>query len=266
MTHEEPELLVADSFRVRTHPESGEVEVRSFHAHLARFKASAIEAWQSAEMQEPARAQQDVSRAIETFLADARQQIKASGVGWPRLELWGIPDGQQSVITGQQLRLSLRTLPELGRSIEARTVKLPPIDHPERKGPNIARYAKLNQGLGAEALLTDDLGQVIEGASTSLVWWRDGTLCTSEDGGRVASVTEYALRGFATSRGIRTQRGNEHPSELAGYEGWAVNALHGIRILTSIDGIRLPAPDKSRLREFETALDATWQPVIQEMS
>ena len=86
-----------------------------------------------------------------------------------RDRLWGVPAAQQSKITDQQLRLSLRHLPELGQSIEARTADFSPIDHRDRKGPNIARYAQLNQELGAEALLTNELGQVVEGATTSLL-------------------------------------------------------------------------------------------------
>lgn len=260
MTHNHQELLVADSFRVRSHRESGGPEARNLQAHFERFKAAASSAL-TERAQTPE--QRRVSQVLEKFLDDARQQIAAFGEGWPRLELWGVPDAQQSLFAGQQLRLSLRPLPELGESIEARTAGYSAVDHPERKGPNIRRYARLNQELRAEALLTDEIGRVVEGATTSLLWWRDGTLYASRDGGRVASVTEQMLRDFATSRHVPSRRGTEYPSKLGSYEVWAVNALHGIRVVTSIDGVVLPSPDKNRLHKFQEALEAAWQPVRQ---
>lgn len=53
------------------------------------------------------------------------------------------------------------------------------------------------------------------------------------------------------------------PAELSLHEVWAVNALHGIRVVTSIDGVLLPEPDERRLKWFREALDQAWRRVLQ---
>ncbi|WP_449283918.1 aminotransferase class IV, partial [Leucobacter sp.] len=139
------------------------------------------------------------------------------------------------------------------------------LEHPHRKGPNIARLAELNRGLGAEALLLDADGRALEGATTSLIWWRDDADQSggavdepSTGGGRVASVTEELLH--RTARG-RLAAGRPTPAELTRCEVWAVNALHGIRVVTSIDGVALPESHGPRLERFREALDRTWAPL-----
>ena len=52
------------------------------------------------------------------------------------------------------------------------------------------------------------------------------------------------------------------PAELAECEVWAVNALHGIRVVANIDGVDTRAPDSVRLTRARAALDQTWQPFL----
>ena len=193
---------------------------------------------------------------IGAFLVEARGRIADYGEGWPRLEL--LRDGASGE---HRLGLRLRPLPGLGDAIEVRSARAVALVHPERKGPNLGALAELNSELGAEALLLDWQGCAIEGATTSLVWWRDDRLQRTPGGGRVPSVTESLLANIAKGRGIAIDRTSVTPAELAVDEVWAVNALHGIRRVTSLDGASMPSPDAARLRWFREALDETWEPV-----
>ena len=42
---------------------------------------------------------------------------------------------------------------------------------------------------------------------------------------------------------------------------WAVNALHGIRPVASLDGNALADPEPARLAWFRAALDRSWEPL-----
>lgn len=318
-----PKLLVADSFRVRVNPRTGDAETRDLRGHFSRFAEAALDAWcgrpafdgTEAELRAEAREtlaragiipspefettqtllvprlhraeEQRVRSILDAFLAEARSRIAGYGAGWPRLELWGEPADPEHLdapAAGPGLRLSLRPLPELHETIELRTAGNVELAHPQRKGPNIARFSELNRELGAEAILTDTRGRVREGATTSLIWWEPGTGAAAEAARttshgfvsaseqRVASVTEWLLVAAGGRRGSgrsadraplpRLRRALATPEELTRCEVWAVNALHGIRVATSIDGVPLSTPDEDRLVRFRRALDAAWEPVL----
>ncbi len=252
-------LLVADSFRVRVR--DGVAEVRGFSAHLDRFRDTVGRALGAGSASGAAPAAEEASAAeqLDAFLGAARARIAEAGAGFPRLELWREPDGHTS------FSLAIRPLPPLRETIELRSAGVIPLAHPDRKGPGIARLGALAQELGAEPLLLSPAGTVREGATTSLVYWLDG----DEDAGRViadtervASVTERLLRAAAAGTARRSiTEGRATPAQLLGCEVWAVNALHGIRPVTRLDGAELPAPHAARLRWFRAALDRSWEPV-----
>ena len=241
-------LLAADSFRVRVL--DGGAEVRGFARHLRRFRRTALAAWPAG-----AASAADAPARVRRFLAEAAAEIAGAGAGFPRLELWagGDPDRPDP-----ELRLSLRPLPELRDTIALVTAPPTPLEHPERKGPNLERLAALNRALGAEALLVDAGGWVTEGATTSLLWWPGRTGRVVASGARVDSVTERILRDAAPEA---LAPGRVARAELGAHEVWAVNALHGIRPVSSLDGRPLPAPDPARLSRFRRLLDRAWEPV-----
>ncbi|MBO1902896.1 aminotransferase class IV [Leucobacter weissii] len=242
-------LLAADSFRVRVR--GGRAEVRGLDRHLERFTASVREPSSGASPPSP--------DELSAFILDARARIADYGAGFPRLEL-----RRHGGTT--ELRLSLRPLPALGRTVELRSAPGVRLPDPRRKGPNISLLADLNRELGAEALLLDETGHALEGATTGLVWWPPGNgrdPATDRgylvaDDRRVPSVTESLLLDAADGR---LEGAAASPEQLAEQEVWAVNALHGIRPVTSIDGAALPRPDERRLHRFREALDRSWQPV-----
>lgn len=279
-------LLVADSFRVRENPRTGTAEVRGLERHLDRFRRSALEAWCGPHVPTARERERHALESIDAFIAESLPRIRAFGAGWPRLELRGevgeapVGSRRREGRAAPRLELQLRPLPALGDTIELRTAGPVETAHPERKGPNIARYAELNRELGAEAILTDALGRVLEGATTSFIWWTrevdalDGSGAHGfvvESHRRVPSVTESLIldaagRHLVGEKPNRTRIGQPQlrrstPEQLAQHEVWAVNALHGIRAVTSIGGTRLPPPDERRLQWFREALDRTWEPV-----
>lgn len=236
-------LVVADSFRVRIG--SHGAEVRGLQHHVSRFSRSVREA------------SAGEAPGTGNFLSDAAVRIAAFGAGFPRWELWESAPGVYAH------RLSLRPLPELLEAVDLVTVGNVRLEHPERKGPNIPVFARINRGCGAEAVLTDTHGSVREGATTSLVWWDGDTLCVSASLERVPSVTEHLVREIAANAGIHTEAADAAPSALHGREVWAVNALHGIRPVTRFDGVTAPGPHLARLAHFRTQLDGTWSPLAE---
>lgn len=273
-------MLAADSFRVRSNPRTGDAEVRGLDLHLRRFTRAVLDAHGLAGEDPGA---QRITHRVDAFLAEALSRIAAYGEGFPRLELRDPAEPGGDPEPG----LALRPLPELRDTIELRSAPGVRLEHPRRKGPNIARLAELNRELGAEALLLDGDGCVLEGATTSLIWWPGGPGGRGASGAvvrssaRVPSVTERLVidaAGRFPGAEHRTARPQPHtqpqpqPRSItveqllprtgrAPQEVWAMNALHGIRVVTSIDGVAMPEHDEQRLGWFREALDRTWQPI-----
>ena len=256
----ERELLVADSFRTRTHSFTGETEARGMELHVSRF-IDAVEEAVAGEIPF-----EDLAGWLTDFFEAAGEDIAAGGDGFPRFELWRTAAGDL------ELACAIRPLPELGETLALITV-----DHatarvtPWRKGPNISRYAALNREVGTEALFVSEDGRAIEGATTSLLAWNPTTghghflpgAGERRSEGRIVSVTEILVRVIA-EEDEATVSFTEAPilaRELHEYEVWAVNALHGIRVVTSVDGVPTQAAQHERLARFRKALDQTWQPV-----
>ena len=250
MTHHDraDELLVADSFRVRGQGDSA--RVRGWPLHTARFARAA-----AATLPTASEAAWLAAR-LPGFLARASSEISASGEGFPRLELRRRHDD------GLDLELALRPLPELSTEIEMRTAPGVTLAEASRKGPNIGALGELNRRLGAEALLLDAHGAVLEGATTSVLWWEGDTLYRVASSDRVPSVTEQLLVEISGRLGNSIAEGAVSAEELRRHEAWAVNALHGIRPITAIDGSATPPVRGERLQRFREALDGTWAPVL----
>ena len=252
-------LLAADSFRVRGAVRGGEAgahvgaAVRGFARHLERFAQTAHAAWLDASAEaNPA----EVSGRVSAFLDSARSRLARSGDGFPRFELW--EPGPSDSIREPRLALAIRKLPQLQLTIALRSCPSGPLPRARRKGPNIASYAALRHELGAEPLLLDRDGRVLEGATTSLIWWNRethrGAVSALPD--RVPSVTEALIRDAAELE-PRVATLNE----LLHHEVWAVNALHGIRPVSHLDGARCAPHDQERLAHFREMLDRRWEPI-----
>jgi branched-subunit amino acid aminotransferase/4-amino-4-deoxychorismate lyase len=201
-------LLAADSWLV----DGG--SVRAYDAHWARFgdtcRVHGIEAGELAR-----------------FRAAVTAAVPAAGRWFPRVEL-------------AESGLALRVRPAPPADREARVLVAAPGDPrrcPRRKGPDLALLLGLRERARAagadELLLRDETGALREGALSSLLWWEDGTLCTTPDEHTLPGITRALLLDVARRRGVAVRVRSPLPRELAGREVWLTSALHGIRVVSA---------------------------------
>lgn len=224
---------LADSFLARR------ATVRNFTAHRRRFE-------EGLRALAPARLNQ-----LEDFYRSVALELAEETESFPRLDL----------VNGA-LWLRVRPLPLLNKSVEATSAELH-VENEDVKGPNIARYTSVNQANAGETIRVDTDGYVLEGASSALVWWdnAESTLHVVGAENRIWSTTESFLVAAAQERGIQIAQSRIRLHALSQHEVWAVNGLHGIRVITSLDGNALPPPNQHRLDDFSATFDASWQPI-----
>lgn len=211
------QLLVADSFLV----EDG--QAIALAQHLARFQASChIQAAHS--MPE-----------IPCFWAQMQHLIPTVGRWFPRVEMR---------LTAGLLQFSVRLRPAPAAST---TIKLvlstepDPRHYPQIKGPDLAaletwRQAAFAQG-GNEAILCSPTGIVLEGLTTSLVWWEGETLCfPSAHLPTLPSITRHVVGAVAQELNIPIAYRHLAQEHLHIVPVWALNALHGIRPVVQLVG------------------------------
>lgn len=186
--------------------------------------------------------------------------LPRTGSWFPRVEL-------RTQLLRPQLLLRVREAPELKTSIALAThTGADPRTAPRFKGPDLEAMTRLRtdaQARGAdEAVLLDPEGHVGEGSTTSLAWWRDDALCVPSAGiERIDGVTLRSVVALATALGVDVRHEAVAPDRLDGLEVWALNALHGIRVVTAwIEG---PAVSQrpGRRDAWQARLDALRHPL-----
>ena len=186
--------------------------------------------------------------------------IPRTGDWFPRVEL-------RTQASRLQLLFRLREAPERSRSVVLAThVGRDPRTAPRTKGPDLEDMVRLRtavQSRGAQdAVILTPEGFVAEGSTTCLAWWRrDALAIPSDDIERIDSVTLRSVLALATALGVDILREDARPDDLDGCEVWALNALHGIRIVTRwIDGPTV-AEEPGRLDAWRRRLDALRRPL-----
>ena len=221
-------IQVADSFLVN------EGRVRSLHKHRERFNSAAAKR---------------TNLDLELFWNEVLKLIPRSGQVFPRVEL-----------SGDNLVLRLREPTEFRPSVVLWTAEEPDdrVD-PTVKGPDLAYGAMLRRKsnlFGAdEAIILDSDGYVIEGALSSLLWWREDVLYAPDDNTRwLPSVTRSDLFEIASQAGYQTSTEHVRPEELIGLELWVASSLTGIRPV--IDWVNLGGPvgPQRHLESFQRRL------------
>ncbi len=197
---------------------------------------------------------------LDSFWDAAIASLPREGDWFPRVELRVQHDAAE-------LLFRLRPAPERRRSITLATHHgSDPRTEPWVKGPDLEAMTRLRteaQSRGAdEAVLLAPEGYVAEGSTTCLVWWVGDALCVpSIELPRIDSVTLRSVLALATATGVDVLHDTVTPGELEGLEVWAVNALHGIRIVTGwIDG-PATAQQPGRLDAWRARLDALRKPL-----
>ena len=205
-------LYVADSYLL------SDGNVVAYQKHLERFTASAVF--------------QGLVRPIEDFLAAVTATLPREGQFFPRVDL----------TERGELELRLRPTPDLHETITLATAASDPRIEPRIKGPDIPALNELRsvaQAQGADdAVIVDAHGRIVDGSTTCLMWFADGAFhLPPEEAVRVESVTVAVMTEIAHSQGIPVLKTWATPSQLSGTQLYALNALHGIRAVTSwVDG------------------------------
>jgi branched-subunit amino acid aminotransferase/4-amino-4-deoxychorismate lyase len=196
----------------------------------------------------------------DPFWDAAIAAIPRTGLWFPRVEM-------RVQLLRPQLLVRMREAPELKRSIALAThTGRDPRTAPGFKGPDLDAMTRLRtdaQDRGADdAVILTPEGFIAEGSTTSIAWWRGDALCVpSADIRRVDGVTVRSVMTLAAALGVDVLYESVTPAELDGLEVWALNALHGIRIVTSwVDG-PATAEQPGRLTTWRARLDALRKPL-----
>jgi branched-subunit amino acid aminotransferase/4-amino-4-deoxychorismate lyase len=236
------QVRIVDSWLV------AEGQVRAFEAHARRFSAACAELF-----------------GIETgqtreFMHAAAAWLPAQGRWFPRAEL--------ALAAGTpRLQLCIRPAPPSGRTVRLWLPAAPDTRTcPRIKGPDLdwlARQREAAVAAGAdEAVLVSRAGRVLEGSTTSILWWRDDTLCApGDEAGVLPGITRLILLDLAAAIGAPIVFSSPEPAELAGLEVWAVNALHGIRPVTGWVGADIEPGPVRRAARWQRYLDEFTAPI-----
>lgn len=237
------ELVVADSWLL------ADGAARGLELHRARFldgvaSATSIDA-------------DDAS----AFWHAAVAELPRTGDWFPRFDaINGVED--------DRLMLRIRTAPPLGASVRVASLAGPdPRTQPAVKGPDLERLLAIRSEAAAdgvdEPVILSSAGHIVDGVTSAVLWWRgDRLLAPSASLPRVDSVTAKSLRLIAAATGTATGEEFASPSDLAGCEVWVVNALHGIRVVTSWSGGPTLARNPRRAALWQRRLDALVRPLL----
>lgn len=242
-------ILAADSWLVT------EGTVLALGLHQARFFDAAAEL-----AERHGRTAEVAALDLGAFWDAAISSIPRSGEWFPRVELRVQHDAAE-------LLLRMRPSPERRRSLMLATFEgRDPRTEPWVKGPDLETMTRLRteaQQRGAdESVILNPEGYVADGSTTSLAWWAGDALCVPAiELPRIDSVTLRSVLALATATGVVVLHDEVAPEALGGCEVWALNALHGIRIVTGwVDG-----PDTAelpgRLDAWRARLDALRKPL-----
>lgn len=132
-----------------------------------------------------------------------------------------------------------------------------------RPAPERSKSVVLATGRGGdEAVILSADGQVVEGTSGSLLWWRGDILCSPPgELQRTDSITARSVLTLAQALGFDTHEEAVTPAELEGTELWTADALHGVRIATRWIGGPDLAERPGRIGLWRDRLDALRRPI-----
>jgi len=197
---------------------------------------------------------------VAAFWDAAVAALPREGEWFPRVEL------RAGVAGARELRLVLRPAPEQHRSVVLATADHDPRTRPLVKGPDLEALGELRRSvapLGAEeAVIVDADGLVVEGAWSSVLWWRGDALCMpADDLPRLPGVTARTVLTLAAVLGVDVLHERATPASLDGFEIWSLSALHGVRIATSWVGGPTTAEQPGRRATWQRRLDALRRPL-----
>ncbi|MFJ2113750.1 MULTISPECIES: aminotransferase class IV [unclassified Streptomyces] len=197
---------------------------------------------------------------LVSFWRDMTAALPREGAWFPRVELL-------TADHSPRLRVRIRYSPRRTSGVRVWASGQPdPRTVPRRKGPDLdtltgVRHRAGDQGAD-EAVLTSASGLVLEATSSSVLWWEDDTLCLPSPRLPVLpGVTTAIIQDHAGESGIRVLHRERTLAELAGREVWLVNALHGIRPVTSWLGPPMLAGPAAHAARWQKWLNGIAEPL-----
>ncbi|SDP68602.1 aminotransferase class IV [Lentzea jiangxiensis] len=192
--------------------------------------------------------------AADGFLRAVAESVPARGRWFPRVEL-------VETCSRTRLRLWLRPAPPRTESVRVWNSgpdrrRLPAVKGIDLDHLTALRAAAAEAGAD-EAVLLSPEGHVLEGSTTSIVWWRGDTLCGPPPGLVLPGVTRALLEELAVDSGHPVVTEQATARDLADVPVWAVNALHGVRPVTAGLG---------RFHEADLAVAGRWQSRLEALS
>ena len=246
-------LAVADSWLV----EDG--RARNLQEHYNRFIS-----WSSDVLSSDAGSTEFETQAkLSGFCKAVTSAIPRSGRWFPRIELHRNSDTGAS-----QLVFTLREAPEQLETMSLWSYsEADPRANPMVKGPDLSLGLQMRRAAqmhGAdEAVILNSEGYILEGALSSLVWFRDDVLCApGDDLPWIPSITRMEVFAIAEQMGLSTRNEKAKPADLVGLEVWGLSSLHGIRPVDQWVDLGGPVGQPrhleafaKRLRMLSTSLD-----------
>ena len=236
------QLAIADSFLL----DGG--RVRNLGLHFERFRR-----W--GEQVSP-----DQCDALDEFFRLVVLALPLDGQWFPRIEL----HTDQPV---HQLHLRLRPAPELlGSAILWTYPEADPRSNPTIKGPDLSLGLQLRRRanmLGAdEAVLLSESGHIVEGALSSIVWWRGDVLCApNHETQWLDSVTRREVFAIAEQMGLQTRTEKIKPADLVETEVWMLSSLQAIRPVESWIDLGGPLAAPTHVEAFSKRLRLLSAPI-----
>lgn len=201
-------LYVADSWLLTRG------SVVALERHFERFARSA--------------AAQGLVRPVSPFTDAVTAALPRDGSYFPRIDL----------TERGELELWIRPAPRRYDTIVLETAPIDVRSSPTIKGPDIVALEGLRASAktrGADdAVILNASGRIVDGATTCLLWWRDGEIFVPpKEARRLDSITVKVICEIAEARSIAVKEAWATPAQLTGSTVWALNSLHGIRQVTS---------------------------------
>lgn len=197
----------------------------------------------------------DAELELSDFFRQVTELIPREGAWFPRIEF--IVNEQSG---NSQLVFRLREAPERESRITLWSYsEADPRVSPTIKGPDLSlgmqmRRAAQMHGAGEAVLLTSD-GFIVEGALSSIVWFKEDVLCApGDDLDWIPSITRQEVFSIADSMGLQTRAEKVKPADLVGLEIWALSSLHGIRLVDEWVGLGGPVGPARHLDAFTKRL------------
>ena len=232
-------LAVADSWLVE------EGRARHHQEHFDRFAL-----WVSAI---------NPNLQLDEFFKQVTALIPREGAWFPRIEFL-VSDSSGDSSGDFQLVLRMREAPEREQTITLWSYsEADPRVSPTIKGPDLSlgmqmRRAAQMHGADEAVLLTCD-GYIVEGALSSIVWFRGDVLCApGDDLEWIPSITRREVFAIAESMGLQTRSERVKPADLVDLEIWALSSLHGIRLVDEWIDLGGPVGPARHLEAFNKRL------------